>query len=214
MSPEGRLLVENPEANALNKVGYALHKHVPSFQHITINPTVKYVAKMVSHLEEPVVMQSLVIFKHPRIGGEVKPHQDATYFDTFPNYGKLLCFWIPLDEATEENGCLQFLKGSHKNGKVYTRFVRNPDPESDVLFVHQGESCPEGEGVEGDWVTVPARPGDLVLIDGMVVQKSYQNRSDVRTSAYNFHVVDGKAKWSGENWLQPTELGTFVKLSE
>lgn len=154
-------------------------------------------------------MQSMVIFKHPRVGGEVKPHQDATYLYCDPFYGKLLGFWIALDEASEENGCLHFLKGSHKKGKVYTRFVRNPKKESDVLFVHQGENCPEEVG---EWVAAPAKPGDLVLIDGLVIHKSRENTSDKRRMAYTFHVVDDKAKWSAENWLQPTEKGTFVKI--
>lgn len=33
-------------------------------------------------------------------------------------------FWIPLQDATLENGCLWGLSGSHK-GKLYTRSIMN-----------------------------------------------------------------------------------------
>lgn len=44
----------------------------------------------------------------------VKPHQDATYLHTEPI--SAIGFWIPTEDATIENGCLWFIKGSHKNG--------------------------------------------------------------------------------------------------
>jgi len=51
----------------------------------------------------------------------VKPHQDATYLYTEPPQKSLLGFWIALDDATLENGCLHFWPGSHLEGKVYQR---------------------------------------------------------------------------------------------
>lgn len=44
----------------------------------------------------------------------VKPHQDATYLHTEPI--SITGFWIPTEDATLENGCLWFIKGSHQNG--------------------------------------------------------------------------------------------------
>lgn len=44
----------------------------------------------------------------------VKPHQDATYLHTDPI--SITGFWIPTEDATPENGCLWFVKGSHKHG--------------------------------------------------------------------------------------------------
>lgn len=44
----------------------------------------------------------------------VKPHQDATYLHTEPI--SITGFWIPTEDATLENGCLWFIKGSHKHG--------------------------------------------------------------------------------------------------
>lgn len=44
----------------------------------------------------------------------VKPHQDATFLHTDPI--SITGFWIPTEDATLENGCLWFIKGSHKHG--------------------------------------------------------------------------------------------------
>ncbi|ODN06471.1 Phytanoyl-CoA dioxygenase domain-containing protein 1 [Orchesella cincta] len=202
VSPDGKLLVDKPE-DGLNKVGHALHKFHPKFNELTINGRVKEIAEKLSDIEEPTVMQSMVIFKHPKVGGEdtivvhfkplliVKPHQDATYLHTEPSYRKLIGFWIALDEASLENGCLHFAPGSHKPQKIYQR----QDDESAVNF-------------KSNLIFT----GDLVLIDGLVIHQSEPNSSDKRRMAYTFHVVDGKAKWSDQNWLQPTEEGTFMRI--
>lgn len=138
-------------------MGHALHKFHPKFQEKTINDKVKSVAKTITDIEEPIVMQSMVIFKHPKVGGEVKPHQDATYLFSEPLQGKLIGFWIALDEASLENGCLHFVPGSHKKGNVFQRFIRNPDSSSDVLFIHKGESVPIFE--KSALTAAPAKPG-------------------------------------------------------
>lgn len=44
-------------------------------------------------------------------------------------------FWIALEDATIQNGCLWFASGSHKSG-VHRRFKRNPDPDSTELLVY------------------------------------------------------------------------------
>lgn len=51
----------------------------------------------------------------------VKPHQDATYLHTEPIVA-LKGFWIPTEDATLDNGCLYFVKGSHKLG-LFKRYA-------------------------------------------------------------------------------------------
>lgn len=66
-------------------------------------------------LQDPAIIQSMYIFKNPRVGGEVVPHQDASFLYMEPL--KLYGLWIALDDATEENGCLWFIPGSHKSSQ-------------------------------------------------------------------------------------------------
>lgn len=107
----GELLVD--PSVALNKVGHALHSEHPVFAKVTMSNRVKEVCWQLG-FQTPAVAQSMYIFKNPGIGGEVKSHQDATYLYTEPS--TTIGFWIPLEDATLQNGCLHFIKGSHKSG--------------------------------------------------------------------------------------------------
>ena len=51
--------------------------------------------------------------KPPRQGGVVAWHQDYSYWTRTQPMTHLTC-WIALDDATRENGCLQYVPGSHR----------------------------------------------------------------------------------------------------
>jgi ectoine hydroxylase-related dioxygenase (phytanoyl-CoA dioxygenase family) len=51
--------------------------------------------------------------KPPRHGGVVAWHQDYSYWTRTQPMAHLTC-WIALDDATAENGCLQYVPGSHR----------------------------------------------------------------------------------------------------
>ncbi|XP_025420494.1 phytanoyl-CoA dioxygenase domain-containing protein 1 homolog isoform X3 [Sipha flava] len=52
-------------------------------------------------------------------------HQDSTFLFTEPD--SLVGFWIALDDAKIENGCLWIIPGSHKTVDLQKRFIRNPN---------------------------------------------------------------------------------------
>jgi hypothetical protein len=54
-----------------------------------------------------------MIFKPALIGAETPWHQDQAYWDPEFDY-ESLSVWIPLQEATIENGCMWFVPGSHR----------------------------------------------------------------------------------------------------
>lgn len=197
---KGEFLV--PPEKSINKIGHALHARDPVFKSLTHSAKVQDLAKSLG-LRKPVVVQSMYIFKQPHIGGEVCPHQDATFLYTEP-LGRLVGVWIALEDATLENSCLWFIPGSHTGG-VARRFVRAPDGTSFL-------------GSEPDWddslfVPAPVRRGALVLIHGEVVHKSAQNLSDCSRQAYTFHLMESEGTvWSPENWLQPTAELPFPLL--
>lgn len=57
--------------------------------------------------------------KEPKIGGAWEWHQDYGYWydDGFLSDAMASCY-VALDPATRENGCLQFIPGSHKFGRL------------------------------------------------------------------------------------------------
>ncbi|CAH1115795.1 unnamed protein product [Psylliodes chrysocephalus] len=67
LGPNGELLVE-PEVS-LNKIGHALHELNPVFRKYTFSEKIKEAAFQLG-FEEPVIPQSMYIFKNPKIGSE------------------------------------------------------------------------------------------------------------------------------------------------
>ena len=59
--------------------------------------------------------------QQPKIGGEVRPHQDSTFLRTDPP--SVIGLWWALEDATKQNGCLWALPGAHAQG-VARHFIR------------------------------------------------------------------------------------------
>ena len=73
-----------------------------------------------------------MIRKPPRIGDRLPWHQDEAYWDPSMVYRALGC-WMPLDDATLENGCMSFIPGSHFGEVLPHRHVGD-DPTVHALF--------------------------------------------------------------------------------
>lgn len=56
-----------------------------------------------------------IFWKPPKQGGVVAWHQDYSYWTRTKPIAHLTC-WCGLDDATNENGCLQYIPGSHRWG--------------------------------------------------------------------------------------------------
>jgi len=196
---DGNLKVE--KSQALNKIAHALHWWSPVFKKFTFSDKVKSLVREAGFVD-PKVIQGMYIFKNPRIGGEFFPHQDATYLYTIPEI-KVMGIWFALDDANEENGCLSFIPGSHRDG-LKKRWYRNPNNSNNMLI--EGES-PEEWLEEQKYVPAAVRKGSCVLIHGLVVHKSAPNKSDKPRPVYTFHFYDQNGcEYSKENMLQPTIL--------
>ncbi|XP_064164755.1 phytanoyl-CoA dioxygenase domain-containing protein 1 isoform X1 [Anguilla rostrata] len=191
---------------SLNKIGHALHAYEPLYKNVTHSQKVQNMVKKLG-LRSPVILQSMYIFKQPGIGGEVTPHQDATFLYTEP-LGRVMGLWIALEDATLQNGCLWFIPGSHKNG-ITRRMVRTPKgsfPLTDFVGTEQNYD-------DKLFVPAPVKKGGLVLIHGEVVHRSAQNVSNHSRHVYTFHIMESKdTKWSPENWLQPSQDLPFPPL--
>ncbi|KAG9509882.1 Phytanoyl-CoA dioxygenase domain-containing protein 1-like protein, partial [Fragariocoptes setiger] len=199
-----------PIDRTLSKIGHALHYLNPVFHKYTNNDKVRLIFKEIN-FTEPTVTQSMVIFKNPKIGAEYTPHQDASFIRTEPEI-RLVGFWIALDDATPENGCLQFIPGSHK-WELKRRFVLTGKDEGELITW----TTPEVKYEDNQFVQVPVKKGSLVLIHGLVVHRSARNMSDSPRWAYTFHSFDDteKSRYSKDNWLQIRDgQNTFMKIIE
>eukprot|EP00842_Homolaphlyctis_polyrhiza_P003243 jgi/Hompol1/391/HPOL_002973-RA len=190
----GKLVVTD-KTKAINKIGHALHELEPTFSEFSRNDRIKSVIKSLQ-FKDPRILQSMLIFKQPKIGGRVPPHQDS------------IGFWFALEDCTLENGCMWFLPGSHKTIPVWKRFIRTP-AGTDFITI---DTAPSVEPSESDYVAAPVRAGALVLIHGSVYHKSDHNRSDKSRWIYTFHCIEGAYEYPVDNWLQPTLQMPFTSL--
>ncbi|KAL8932802.1 MAG: hypothetical protein Q9216_006667 [Gyalolechia sp. 2 TL-2023] len=206
--------LSKPKHRAINKIGHYLHALNPAFRESTLNAYHAGIAQSLG-FKDPRVLQSMVICKQPEIGGKVGSHQDSTFLYTDPP--SAVGFWIALEDATEENGCLSFAKGSHRRTPVRSRMVRKNDG-SGVEFVDvKGAKFPkdfdvEEKELEEEMYTMgEVKAGTLVLIHGNLLHKSEKNWSKRSRFIYTFHVIKGENEYDGRNWLQPPSVG-FSRL--
>jgi phytanoyl-CoA hydroxylase len=187
---QGRL--RQAKALSINKIGHAMHDLDPVFSAFSRGPALAELAHDVG-LVQPQLWQSMYIFKQPGIGGEVKWHQDASFFDTTPS--TVTGFWFALEDATQANGCLWMQPGGHR-GPLRERFVR----EADSVRMEALDTTPWPDSSNA--VPVEAEAGTLVVFHGLLPHWSAPNRSDRSRHAYTLHATDGRAAYAAHNWLQ------------
>ncbi len=188
--PDGRL--KQDKSLSINKIGHAMHDLDPVFRAFTTDVRLPALARDLG-LEQAQVWQSMYIFKQPGIGGEVRWHQDATYFDTTPV--SVTTFWFALEDATLENGCMWAEPGGHRS-PMRERFIRN----GDEVRVEKLDHTPWPD--DSTAVPLACKAGSLVCFHGLLPHYSAPNRSPVSRHAYTLHVTDGRTEYSPQNWIQ------------
>jgi ectoine hydroxylase-related dioxygenase (phytanoyl-CoA dioxygenase family) len=145
----------------------------------------------------------MLIFKNARIGGEVPAHQDSTFIYTNPD--STVGFWYTLQDATEENGCMEFWPGSHSL-EISKRMVRSKTKGTEFLYTSK-----EPEIKDSNFIKYPTKAGTLVVIHGNVYHKTAGNTSDKSRWIYAWHMIEGEYEYPSSNWLQTEQ--EFTKLS-
>lgn len=188
--PDGSL--RQTKEQSINKIGHALHDLDPVFDSFSRTREIKRLVMKLG-IDQPLLVQSMYIFKQPKIGGEVTCHQDATFLYTEPL--RLLGLWFALEDATIENGCLWAIPGGHKLG-LKSRFVR-AEGGGTRFEVFDAAPWPE-EMLE----PLEVKKGTLIVLHPLLPHLSRENRSSRSRHAYTLHVIDASARYPEENWLQ------------
>jgi len=184
--------LRQPKEESLNKLGHAMHDLDPEFAHFSHTDELAAACDSLG-IADPAIIQSMYIFKPPRIGGEVVCHQDSTYLYTEPE--SCTGFWFALEDATVENGCMYFIPGEHR-GPLKKRNYRVSDT---VLATDTLDDTPWPEHLKQP---AEAPAGTLVIFDGRTPHLSGANRSDKSRHAYTLHVIDRNCHYPATNWLQ------------
>jgi len=111
-----------------------------------------------------------LFYKPAHHGGVVAWHQDYSYWTRTQPMQHLTC-WIALDDSTRENGCLQYVPGSHRWPLLpVTGLAGNMDEIRTVLSPEQLR--------EFQPVAIELKAGEATFHHPLMVHGSYENRTD------------------------------------
>ncbi len=146
-------------------------------------------------------------------GGVVAWHQDYSYWTRTGPIQHLTC-WVALDDATEENGCLQYVPGSHRWGLLQKpELAGNMDGIMDYLNDAQKQAFKP--------IPVAVRAGHATFHHPLLLHGSYENKSPRSRRAFVLNAfADGTCSNTDESLLQGTPAvgkgakmeGTFYPL--
>ena len=178
--------------HSLNKIGHALHDLDPVFNQFSRSPQLIKLAGDLG-LDAYVLIQSMMIFKHARIGGKVDIHQDASFLYTEPT--SCIGFWFALEDATIENGCLWAKRGGHKT-PLRDWFKRKNGGGTEMVSLHNAPYEP------AEMIPLEVKKGTCIVLDGLLPHFSMPNTSGRSRQAYSIHTIDKNCRYPEENWLQ------------
>ena len=165
--PREEVFYENLEDRASLKQLQRLGDHDEWFHQFHRRSPFRRLAEFL--LGRRVVPKNLQWFNKPAALGQPTPaHQDGYYFMIEPC--EALTFWLALDKVDQSNGCVRYVRGSHRNGL-------RPHRGTDVLGFSQGITDFGGEEDLRDEVAVEAEPGDLLVHDALTIHRADGNTS-------------------------------------
>lgn len=187
---ENRL--RHSKERSINKIGHALHDLDAVFNNFSRSPKLSALVSDLGY-KQPLLVQSMYIFKQPGIGGEVTCHQDATFLYTEPM--TVTGLWFALEDATRENGCLWAFPGGHRHG-LKSRFVRAKN-DTTRFSIYSSTNWPLDR-----LIPLEVKKGTLVILNGLLPHMSLVNRSPKSRHAYTLHIMERDCYYPLNNWLQ------------
>lgn len=139
----------------------------------------------------PIAAFRAMFMNKPAHKGTLLPwHQDRW---NYLNRDPLITVWTALDPATEANGCVQIVRGSHKFGLI------NPDHPSGFLTEAQAREFAPDDKVE----YLELEPGEAALLHNWLLHRSDTNTTNISRRAYSVCYMDARTTASnGENYTQ------------
>ena len=140
-------------------------------------------------------LNSLYIWKPPKIGLGFPWHQDRWYtqpqFKTKTTVGT----WTAIDAADKENGCLYVIPGSHKIGIL----------EHIELEGSQQQEFRQAVGAKDeDGVAIELPPGSVIFFDNRILHKSTDNNSERFRRSNIAHYIRAKSeRIHHKNYIRP-----------
>ena len=166
--PEMKERTDLPRRDRVRLMSYMYHHH-PYFRGIGSHPAIYEVISLLYQTGVQIFCDT--VFNKPAHHGiKAALHQDTTFWGKIePN---AINFWMAIDPATVENGCLHIIPASHKKDL----------PHHDHPI--QGHILNDDEVDLSIQIPIELEPGNAIFFDSGLIHRSYPNRSDRRRRAY------------------------------
>jgi phytanoyl-CoA hydroxylase len=169
--PPEQVFYEDKTIPATLKQIQHMEDHGLRFHELLDRGKIRGIAELL--LRGPVVPKNMQYFSKPAgTGKPTPPHQDGFYFMLDPC--EAVTLWLALDEVDQENGCVHYVRGSH-------RFGLRDHRRTQTLGFSQGIADFPSQNDSENTIAVPAKPGDLLAHDAMTIHFAGSNHSTTRT---------------------------------
>ncbi|MEM6384401.1 MAG: phytanoyl-CoA dioxygenase family protein [Pseudomonadota bacterium] len=170
--PADRVYREDPEDPSSIKQLQKMFEYDPWAEELIEQSQIREVAETV--LGEPVRAVNMQYFnKPPGIGKPTPPHQDGYFFHLNPC--RAVTGWLALEPVYEENGCVHYVRGSHRQEGF------RPHAPSGVLGFSQAITDFGTQADHADTVAMPGGPGTFLIHDAKTVHWAGANTSSTRS---------------------------------
>jgi ectoine hydroxylase-related dioxygenase (phytanoyl-CoA dioxygenase family) len=124
--------------------------------------------------------------KEPYTDHIVSMHQDLTYWGLGETSDQVTA-WIALSASTAESGCMDFVRGSHKNP-----ILPHADTFSETNLLSRGQEIAV-DVQEEDKIRIELSPGEMSLHHGLTIHGSGPNKSDDRRVGFAIRYLSPNA---------------------
>ncbi len=165
----------------------------PAFERLIHHP---FIVKAVSQLtgqRDLHVWHDQIQYKPAQTGGATNWHQDAPLWPIIKPMTPVSA-WIPMDDATEENGCMWMVPGSHKWGNQM-EFLRTQGHLQTLEEFENLAGFETPDGARPVPVPWPVKRGEVSFHHSLTWHGSPFNASARPRRAIAIHYMTGEARY-------------------
>ena len=156
---------------------------MPIAAEIGMNPAILDVVEDI--LGDVMLYSVEFLTKEPKTKHVVTMHQDLAYWG-MGDMDNILTAWVALSDATVQSGCMDFVRGSHKN-----EILAHEDTFDDLNLLSRGQEIAVDVADE-DKVAVELPAGYMSLHHGLTIHGSGPNSSDDRRIGCAIRYISAK----------------------
>jgi phytanoyl-CoA hydroxylase len=181
-------LFEGLDDKTFLKYGRSWRDRLPGYFDLMANPKI---LDVLESLIGPEIFSNPVYNTRPKVpkvaAGAVPWHQDKSYWPD-ANANPVITVWVPLVDATLENGCLHMMPRTHKQRLLSS----HAETYSGTGFIEIDDKYIAKLLPEKTVVPLPVKKGTVILFNDRCIHKSTPNNSNA-------------VRWSVDLRYQPTD---------